>query len=150
MFHSIRGATRALPAPEKHSGGASLPLAAVVRSARTVRASCLSLLLALGVLSFAPVSIAQSSSGPASSGSASAASSGSAAVVNVNTASPEELQALPGIGESRAQAIVELRTSRGGFKSLDDLSQVKGIGEATLEKLKPQMRLTGKTRVPKP
>ena len=66
-------------------------------------------------------------------------------VVNVNTASVEELQLLPGIGESRAQAVVELRKLRGGFKSLDELKQVKGIGDASLERLLPYVRLQGKT-----
>ena len=66
-------------------------------------------------------------------------------VVNVNTASVQELQLLPGIGESRAQAMVELRKLRGGFKSLDELKQVKGIGDASLERLRPHVRLQGKT-----
>lgn len=66
-------------------------------------------------------------------------------VVNVNTASVEELQLLPGIGESRAQAVVELRKLRGGFKSLDELKEVKGIGDASLERLRPYVRMQGKT-----
>ena len=66
-------------------------------------------------------------------------------VVNVNTASVEELQLLPGIGESRAQALVELRKRRGGFKSLDELKEVKGIGDASLERMRPYLRLQGKT-----
>lgn len=66
-------------------------------------------------------------------------------VVNVNTASVEELQLLPGIGESRAHALVELRKRRGGFKSLDELKEVKGIGDASLERMRPYVRLQGKT-----
>ncbi len=66
-------------------------------------------------------------------------------VVNVNTASVQELQLLPGIGESRAQALVELRKRRGGFKSLDELKEVKGIGDASLERMRPYLRLQGKT-----
>lgn len=66
-------------------------------------------------------------------------------VVNVNTASVEELQLLPGIGESRARALVELRKRRGGFKSLEELKQVKGIGDASLERMRPYVRLEGKT-----
>ncbi len=66
-------------------------------------------------------------------------------VVNVNTASVEELQLLPGIGESRARALVELRKRRGGFKSLDELKEVKGIGDASLERMRPYLRLQGKT-----
>ena len=66
-------------------------------------------------------------------------------VVNVNTASVEELQLLPGIGESRALALVELRKRRGGFKSLDELKEVKGIGDASLERIRPYLRLQGRT-----
>lgn len=65
--------------------------------------------------------------------------------VNINTATPEQLELLPGIGESRAKAIVELRKQRGGFKSVDELAEVKGIGEAALEKLRPYVRTEGKT-----
>lgn len=60
-----------------------------------------------------------------------------ARTVNLNAASAAELEALPGIGESRAQAILELRDKRGGFKSVDELGEVKGIGKAALEKLRP-------------
>jgi competence protein ComEA len=66
-------------------------------------------------------------------------------VVNVNTASVEELQLLPGIGEARAEALIALRKQRGGFKSVDELRDVKGIGEAGLAKLRPFVSLDGKT-----
>jgi DNA uptake protein ComE-like DNA-binding protein len=41
--------------------------------------------------------------------------------------------------------LVELRKLRGGFKSLDELKEVKGIGDASLERLRPHVRLQGKT-----
>lgn len=66
-------------------------------------------------------------------------------VVNLNTASSDELQLLPGVGEVRAVAIVAMRKNRGGFKSVEDLLEVKGIGEAMLEKLRPHVTLNGKT-----
>jgi competence protein ComEA len=66
-------------------------------------------------------------------------------VVNVNTASVEELQLLPGVGEARARAIVDLRKQRGGLKSLDDLRDVKGIGDSSLERLRPHVAFDGKT-----
>jgi competence protein ComEA len=66
-------------------------------------------------------------------------------VVNVNTASAEELSVLPGVGPARARAIVELRQQRGGFKRIEDLLEVKGIGEASLAKLKPYLALEGKS-----
>jgi len=65
--------------------------------------------------------------------------------VNVNTATSEELQLLPGIGAARAEALIELRKQRGGFKSLEQLKEVKGIGEASLERLRPYVRFEGKT-----
>jgi len=55
--------------------------------------------------------------------------------ININTASEEDLTALPGIGETRARSIVEWRRKHGRFQSAADLLQVPGIGEATLEGL---------------
>lgn len=66
-------------------------------------------------------------------------------VVNVNTATVEELQLLPGIGETRARAIVAARQQRGSFKSVDELVDVKGIGQASLARLRPFVRVDGKT-----
>jgi comEA protein len=65
--------------------------------------------------------------------------------VNVNTATMQELQLLPGIGESRAEAMIEARKQRGGFESIEDLLEVSGIGERSLERLRPHVTLKGKT-----
>jgi competence protein ComEA len=70
------------------------------------------------------------------------------AVVNVNTATVEQLQALPGIGEVRARAIVEARERRGGFKNIDELVEIRGIGPAGLERLRSHVTVSGKTRIP--
>ena len=57
--------------------------------------------------------------------------------VNINTATVEQLVEVKGIGEVLAQKIVEYRQAHGGFKSLDELDNVKGVGGKTLEKLLP-------------
>ena len=57
-------------------------------------------------------------------------------LVNVNTATPEELETLPGIGEVLAQAIVDFREDGGPFTSVDQLLDVSGIGEVTLEEIR--------------
>lgn len=57
--------------------------------------------------------------------------------IDLNAAGAEELLRLPGIGPVRAAAVVKLRNERGGFRSVDELLDVKGIGERTLERVRP-------------
>lgn len=61
--------------------------------------------------------------------------------VNINTASIEDLQRLPGIGPAMAQRIVEYRSGNGRFESVDELDEIKGIGSARLGKLRPFVSL---------
>lgn len=60
-------------------------------------------------------------------------------LININTASSSELQSLTGIGEVKAGAIIEYREQNGGFSSVDELINVKGIGEKTLEKIRDRI-----------
>jgi competence protein ComEA len=63
-------------------------------------------------------------------------SAGPPPLVDLNTASVDELDALPGVGPATAQAIVDWREERGGFTSVDQLLDVRGIGEAKLAQLR--------------
>jgi competence protein ComEA len=59
--------------------------------------------------------------------------------ININTASPAELEALPGIGAKTAARIVEYRQKNGPFKKVEELMNVRGVGEKNFLKLKPQI-----------
>ena len=61
------------------------------------------------------------------------------APIDVNTADAELLQELPGIGETRAQAIIEEREANGPFESADDMTRVNGIGAATVDGFRDQV-----------
>lgn len=60
-------------------------------------------------------------------------------MVNLNTATLEELQSLTGIGLSKAKDIIAYREQNGGFESIEEITQVKGIGNATFEKIKDRI-----------
>ncbi len=77
-----------------------------------------------------------------SAGQAAAPAKGTpAAVVNINTATVEQLDGLPGIGAKLAARIVDYRQKNGGFKKIEDLMNVQGIGEKNFLKLKPLITL---------
>jgi len=67
------------------------------------------------------------------------------AAININTATKDELVALPGIGPAKAQAIVDYRKAHGPFKTVEELKDVKGIGAKRFEKLKPDLAVSGPT-----
>ncbi|HOS97721.1 MAG TPA: helix-hairpin-helix domain-containing protein [Deltaproteobacteria bacterium] len=64
-------------------------------------------------------------------------------VINVNTATTEQLMMLPGIGEKTAKAVVSYRQANGQFKSIDDVAKVKGIGKKKLDKIRQNLSLQG-------
>ena len=61
----------------------------------------------------------------------------SAQKINITLAEAWLLEALPGIGETRAQAIIDYRRQNGGFSNINDLLEIEGIGAASYEKIKP-------------
>ena len=71
------------------------------------------------------------------------------AAVNINTATKEELTSLKGIGEKRAQEIINYRTKNGPFKSVDELEKVPGIGPGLMKQIRPNVTTSGKTTTDK-
>jgi len=74
-----------------------------------------------------------------------AAAAPSKPAINLNTAKLEQLETLQGIGRKTAERILEYRTKSGGFKRIEDLMNVKGIGEKSFLKLKPLVAVPPKT-----
>jgi competence protein ComEA len=62
-------------------------------------------------------------------------------IFNINTASEDDLDSLPGIGKKIAQSIIQYRNKNKGFKSLDELTNIDGIGEKKLKKLKARLKV---------
>lgn len=82
---------------------------------------------------------AGAASAPTGKATGSQSTSQATAVVNLNTATVADLQQLTGIGEKKAQKIVDYRTEHGAFKSVNDLTQVPGFGEKTVANLEDQL-----------
>ena len=61
--------------------------------------------------------------------------------LNINQADLTQLQQLSGIGEKKAQAIIDYRNENGSFKTIEDLAKVTGIGEKTVEKLRDSITI---------
>ncbi|MBR1398200.1 MAG: helix-hairpin-helix domain-containing protein [Selenomonadaceae bacterium] len=68
-------------------------------------------------------------------------SSDSGNIVNINTADADELDTLPGIGPAMAQRIIDYRQTHGSFKSIDEIQNVRGIGQKKFENLKSRITI---------
>jgi competence protein ComEA len=102
---------------------------------RPVSATLASFVIAMLLATSASFAAAGQQEKPA----ASRAASSPAAPVNLNTATQAQLETLPGIGASTAKRILEYRQKSGGFKKIEELMNVKGIGEKSFLKLKPHV-----------
>ena len=102
------------------------------------------LFVILAVLAMATIPAAAAQQKPSAAKTASRASAAPTTPVNINTATQEQLETLPGLGPKVAQRIIEYRQKNGNFKKVEDLMNVKGIGEKSFLKLKPMLTIAQK------
>jgi len=74
-----------------------------------------------------------------------AAETGTSGVVNINSATSEQLQLLPRVGPALAGRILDFRSANGDFEKVDELLAVKGIGDRSIETLRPYLSVSGET-----
>jgi competence protein ComEA len=104
----------------------------------------LSTVLALLIGALVMPARAQSTTRPAAAVHHAPADEASPGVVNINDASADELEVLPGIGPARARAIVEHRRAH-PFRKIEEITKVKGIGRKTFGRLRPYISVSGPT-----
>jgi competence protein ComEA len=107
------------------------------------------ILLAIAAMAAIPAAAMAQQAAPAAKPRAAAKSAKAAApattsIVNINTATQAQLESLPGLGAKAAERILEYRQKNGQFKKVEDLMNVKGIGEKSFLKLKPRLTVTEK------
>jgi competence protein ComEA len=105
------------------------------------------MVLLLAVLAMAVVPAAaqsQKAAGGSTRTSASKSTPAPSGPININTATEAQFESLPGIGPKVAQRILEYRQKNGQFKKIEDLMNVKGIGEKSFLKLKPYLTVSEK------
>ena len=101
---------------------------------------CLPALVIASLLAAAPPAAVAQTVRPTSAKAATTTT----AIVNINTASAVDLEALPGIGAKTAARIVDYRQKNGPFKKIEELMNVRGVGEKNFLKLKPQITVAAK------
>ena len=101
--------------------------------------TALSLVLFSCVLCAVPSAALAQGAQPKGAARSTTAKPASTAIVNLNTASATDLEGLPGIGAKTAARIVEYRQKNGPFKKVEELMNVRGVGEKNFVKLKPQI-----------
>jgi competence protein ComEA len=112
-----------------------------VNRARPVRGANLAALNMAARLADGEQVVVPKAGGVAAAPGAGESASGGSEIVHLNSATATQLEALDGIGPSLAQRIVDYRTQHGGFRSLDELDQVSGIGPARLAALRDRVAL---------
>jgi len=95
------------------------------------------LMAAIAAIALSAPALSAQSKSPAAKPAATAA-----APVNLNTATAEQLATIPGVGPKMAERIIEYRQKNGGFKKVEDLMNVSGVGEKSFLKMKPLITVT--------
>jgi competence protein ComEA len=103
-----------------------------------MRRVCLLITMVMAMAMTTTSQAAETAQDKAAKGKAEAAPS---APLNLNTATVAQLEALPGVGAATAKLIVEHRQKNGGFKKVEELMTIKGIGEKSFLKLKPMVTI---------
>ena len=114
----------------------------------SMRALFIVLTLALVSVAVLPADARQKAPARAPRATSARAAAVPSAPVNLNSATQAQLEALPGIGPKAAQRIIEYRQKNGQFKKIEDLMNVKGVGEKSFLKLKPYLTVAEKTEHP--